>query len=89
MTFDRTVVGDVTVLAPKKNLVGKEETQELLAAIDEVAAKGTPKVVVDLGKIYVPLIFRGAAPKVEAYLVERVRPNLERVGPAVERLLSS
>ena len=51
MTFDHTTVGDVHVLAPKKNLVGKEETQELLAAIDEIAAKGEPKVVVDLGKI--------------------------------------
>lgn len=51
MTFDHTTVGDVHVLAPKKNLVGKEETQELLAAIDEVAAKGEPKIIVDLGKI--------------------------------------
>ncbi len=51
MTFDHTTVGDVHVLAPKKNLVGKDETQDLLAAVDELAAKGTPKVIVDLGKI--------------------------------------
>jgi len=51
MTFDRSVVGDVHVLTPKKNLMGREETQDLLAAIEEVAAKGTPKIVVDLGKI--------------------------------------
>ena len=50
MTFDHTTVGDVHVLAPKKNLVGKDETQDLLAAIDEIA-EGNLKVIVDLGKI--------------------------------------
>jgi len=51
MLSEHTTVGDVHVLAPKKNLVGKDETQGLLAAIDELAAKGPPKIVVDLGKI--------------------------------------
>jgi hypothetical protein len=42
---------------------------------------------VDLKAIHVPAIFRGAGPHVESYVVGRVRPNLERVGPAVERWL--
>jgi anti-sigma B factor antagonist len=51
MTFDHSAVGDVNVFTPKKNLVGREEIQELLGAIDAVAEKGAPKIVVDLGKI--------------------------------------
>lgn len=51
MTFEHATVGDVHVFTPKKNLVGREEIQELLGAIDEVAGKGGPKIVIDLGKI--------------------------------------
>ena len=51
MTFDHSTVGDVHVLTPKKNLVGQEETLALLGAIDEVAGRGAPKIVLDLGKI--------------------------------------
>ncbi len=51
MTFDHTTVGDVHVLTPKKNLVGRDETLALLGAIDEVAGRGAPKIVLDLGKI--------------------------------------
>jgi hypothetical protein len=48
----------------------------------------TGRLAVDLRAIHVPLIFRGAGSHVESYLVGRVRPNLERVGPAVERWLT-
>jgi len=41
MTFDRTVVGDVTVLAPEEP-GGQGRNQSFWPAIDEVAAKGTP-----------------------------------------------
>ena len=88
MTFDRTVVGDVTVLAPKKNLVGKEETQELLAAIDEVAAKGTPKVVVDLGKIsYVNSVGLGSLVRARTTCVNRQGWfRLARVGDRINAI---
>jgi anti-sigma B factor antagonist len=51
VTFEHTVIGDVHVLTPKKNLMGQEETLALRGAFEEVAARGAPKVVVDLGKI--------------------------------------
>jgi anti-anti-sigma factor len=51
MSLDRTTRGDVHVLVPRKNLTGGAETTALLAAVDEVAAAGAPKVVVDLSKI--------------------------------------
>jgi anti-sigma B factor antagonist len=51
MTFEHTTVGDVHVLTPKKNLLGQEETLSLVGVIDEVAGRGAPKIVVDLGKI--------------------------------------
>lgn len=51
MTFEHSVVGDVHVLTPKKNLLGQEETLALRGAVEEVAARGAPKIVVDLGKI--------------------------------------
>jgi len=88
MTFDRTVVGDVTVLAPKKNLVGKDETQELLAAIDEVAAKGTPKVVVDLGKIsYVNSVGLGSLVRARASCANRQGWfRLARVGDRINAI---
>ncbi len=34
------------------------------------------------------VIFRGAGPKIEEWLVGRIRPNLESVGSAVEKWLS-
>jgi anti-sigma B factor antagonist len=51
MSFDRTTFGDVHVFTPKKDLVGRDETLVLLGAIDEIAARGAPKIVLDLGKI--------------------------------------
>jgi hypothetical protein len=45
-------------------------------------------LTIDLRKLHVPAMFRGAAPKVESYLIGRVRPNLVAVGRAVERFLS-
>ncbi len=51
MTFDRSMIGDVCVLTPKKNLTGGEETRFLTDAVDEATAGGIAKVIVDLGKI--------------------------------------
>jgi anti-anti-sigma factor len=51
MTFDREMMGDVLVLTPHKNLVGGDESNELMKAIDDIA-RGTPcKVVIDMGEI--------------------------------------
>ena len=88
MTFDRANVGDVLVLTPKKNLVGKDETQELLAAIDEVAAKGNPKVVVDLGKInYVNSVGLGSLVRARTTCVNRQGSfRLARVGDRINAI---
>jgi anti-anti-sigma factor len=51
MTLDRSMIGDVCVLTPKRNLTGGEETRSLTGAIDETTRGGVAKVVVDLGKI--------------------------------------
>ncbi|HEX6789938.1 MAG TPA: STAS domain-containing protein [Candidatus Krumholzibacteria bacterium] len=51
MTFEQKTVGDVLVLTPRKNLVGGDETNELLTAIERVAAAGPARVVMDLGEI--------------------------------------
>jgi anti-anti-sigma factor len=51
MTLDRSMRGDVCVLAPKKNLTGGEETRFLTDTIDQITAGGVTKVVIDLGKI--------------------------------------
>jgi anti-sigma B factor antagonist len=51
MTFEHSVVGDVHVLTPKKNLLGQDETAALRGAVGEIAARGVPKIVMDLGKI--------------------------------------
>ena len=51
MTFEHTTFGDVHVLTPKKDLVGRDETLALLGVIDEVVGRGAPKIVLDLGKI--------------------------------------
>jgi anti-sigma B factor antagonist len=45
------MIGDVLVLTPQKNLVGGEETSDLLSAIDRVAAVRPATVVIDLGGI--------------------------------------
>jgi len=49
--FDKQVHGDVHVLTPKKDLTGGDETKEISAYIGDVVAKGSPKIVVDLGKV--------------------------------------
>jgi anti-sigma B factor antagonist len=51
MNFDRTIIREVHVLTPKKNLMGQEETLVLRGAVEEIAGRGSPKVVIDLGKI--------------------------------------
>ena len=51
MSFERKMVGDALVLTPRKNLVGGEETQSLLKAIDGVANVRPARVVMDLGEI--------------------------------------
>lgn len=42
--------GDVAVMEPKGELVGGEETDELRAEIEKLAAGGNKKLVIDLGK---------------------------------------
>lgn len=49
--IDTSVIGNVHVLAPTKNLMGGDETEALKAAVADVAAQGVPRVIVDLGKI--------------------------------------
>jgi anti-sigma B factor antagonist len=51
MNLEKRVLNDIHVLTPLKSLMGGEETRELTAAIQEVAAGGTPKIVIDLGKV--------------------------------------
>jgi anti-sigma B factor antagonist len=51
MTFERAMIREVHVLTPKKNLMGQEETLPLRGAVEEVAGRGNPMVVIDLGKI--------------------------------------
>jgi anti-anti-sigma regulatory factor len=50
-TFDTCIINDVHVIAPERHLVGGDETEDLKAAVAEVAAAGTPRVVVDLSKV--------------------------------------
>lgn len=51
LTFQNQMIGEVHVLTPEKNLVGGNETNSLLTAIDEAAALGPVRVVMDLGMI--------------------------------------
>ena len=51
MNLETHVIGDVHVLTLHRNLAGGKETQELNAAADAIIAKGTPRIVIDLGKI--------------------------------------
>jgi anti-sigma B factor antagonist len=51
MNLDKEKRGDVYVLTPRKNLQGGEETKDLQQAVTDIVAEGTPRVVVDLGKI--------------------------------------
>jgi anti-anti-sigma factor len=51
VTLERKMMGDVLVLTPHKNLIGGDESNELLAAITEFASAQAAKVVVDLGEI--------------------------------------
>jgi anti-sigma B factor antagonist len=52
MNLDKETRGEVTILTPRKNLQGGEETRDLQQAVQEVVAQqGVPKIVIDLGKI--------------------------------------
>lgn len=42
--------GEIAVMEPKGELVGGEETDEVRAEIEKLAAEGNKKLVVDLGK---------------------------------------
>ena len=48
--LDTSIIGNVHVFAPTKNLMGAYETEALKAAVADIAAQGIPRVVVDLGK---------------------------------------
>jgi anti-sigma B factor antagonist len=50
-SFDQKVHGDIQLLTPRKDLMGGSETKELSDFIQEIVAKGEPKIVVDLGKV--------------------------------------
>ena len=49
-SFDLKVHGDIQLLTPRKDLMGENETKELSDCIQEIVAKGQPKIVVDLGR---------------------------------------
>ena len=51
MNLETHLVGDVHVLTLHKNLAGGHETQELISATDQILAQGTPRIVIDLGKV--------------------------------------
>lgn len=51
MNYETSLIGEVHVLTPTKNLVGGDETESLKAAVAEIAVIGGPRVVVDLGRI--------------------------------------
>ncbi|HET6349940.1 MAG TPA: STAS domain-containing protein [Candidatus Krumholzibacteria bacterium] len=51
ITVDRSTIGDVHVLTPRKNLVGGDETRVLSAAVQELTGNSSVKVVLDLGRI--------------------------------------
>jgi hypothetical protein len=54
----------------------------------EVALTGI--IAIDLSRVRgVPRLFHGLAPRVEGYLIERVRPNLVAVARAVGQLLEA
>lgn len=50
-SLEQQVHGDVHLLTPRKDLMGGNETKELSTAIAEIVERGTPKIVVDLGKV--------------------------------------
>jgi anti-sigma B factor antagonist len=76
------------VLTPKKNLLGGEETQALLAVIDEVAAKTIPKIVVDLGMVsYLNSVGLGSLVKANTTCLNRSGwLRLARVGSKINNL---
>lgn len=51
MNLETHRMGDVHVLTLHRNLAGGKETQELHAAVDAILGEGTPRIVIDLGKI--------------------------------------
>ena len=51
MTFQHSIIDEVHVLTPRKDLVGGHETMSLAAAIDELAGVGPARIVLDLGEI--------------------------------------
>jgi anti-sigma B factor antagonist len=51
MAHDKEKRGDIWILTPRKDLMGGEETRALEQSIRDIANDGTPRIVVDLGKI--------------------------------------
>jgi len=51
MDLDQQQRGDATVLIPRKNLTGGDETHELEQAIRGIADERAPRIVIDLGNI--------------------------------------
>lgn len=51
MALDIEKRGDVHLLSPHKDLSGGEETREIERAIQEIVSQGTPRIVIDLGRV--------------------------------------
>ena len=51
MSLNAEKRGDVHLLTPRSDLSGGEETREIERAIEEIIAQGSPKVVIDLGRV--------------------------------------
>jgi anti-sigma B factor antagonist len=89
MAFDCCVINDVHVLTPRKNLVGGDETTSLEVAVAELAAKGIPRVVVDVGRIewVSSLGIEGLLKARRTCLDRRGWFRLARVGQRIENIL--
>jgi len=51
MNIDVEKRGEIHLLTPHKDLSGGEETREMERAIQEIITQGTPRIVIDLGRV--------------------------------------
>ena len=51
MLVEQRSLGPVLVLTPTRNLTGGKETEELVAAAEQIRDQATPRIVIDLRKI--------------------------------------
>lgn len=51
MNLERTMVGGVCVLTPRRNLTGGNETRDLMDAVDEATSGVSTGIVIDLKRI--------------------------------------